>query len=480
MSPQAKITLNSTELKAKKKIILTAADSSDPEEGALEYFWDFGDDFTGDEKTENHVYDAAGSYLVKLKVVDSGGLFSETSRLLEVSGEESDIKLLDIQPINFSLSDLIISEFLVDPVGSDDNEWIELYNAGQQTINLAAWQLDDAAGGSRPYIFNASSTLEAGQFLLIDKKTSRLSLNNQNDEVRLLTPLAEPWQTVAYTKVPAGQSQAWDSENQEWFFSSLPTPGSFNLANNENEVMIKTLSDIKDKQLIEFTGIALADIASSSPSLLTASFLNGELNFAELVEIYFASKDWPLIKKGDVVVARGQFSQTAGLPKVKIKQKIDLEIIKRESEWPTLIPKESEDVSDDDLYKYIKIHGVMIKKNGANIYIGSNVDEESNLRLALQFNYKDLVLQKGTEIIAQGVLSKVNDKYKLLVLDKLDLALSQEVLGEKIVPTVLSTKTESINDVAIRKILIKKNLIYLLLVLGSAAGLFYWYQFKHK
>lgn len=67
-------------------------------------------------------------------------------------------------------ADVVINELLPDPSSTDSgNEWVELYNAGRSSVNLAGWKLQVDGGtagwGSTQTI--ASGTLAAGGYLVI-------------------------------------------------------------------------------------------------------------------------------------------------------------------------------------------------------------------------------------------------------------------------------------------------------------------------
>ena len=66
-----------------------AASSSDPENGALTYSWNFGDSFTGTGQTINHTFTPGTSlptsYTVTLTVTDVGGLTNQTTLLVSVN-----------------------------------------------------------------------------------------------------------------------------------------------------------------------------------------------------------------------------------------------------------------------------------------------------------------------------------------------------------------------------------------------------------
>ena len=299
--PVAKISIESTDNKAGQEIILSAELSEDPEEGNLEYLWDFGDDTTGDEEIENHVYEAAGSYLVKLIVTDLEDLSHEVTLVLEIEEEILDIKLDNIQPIDFELYDLIISEFIPNPEGSDDHEWIELYNNSNQDINLLGWQVDDQDGGSKPYIIQEELIILANSFLLIPREQSKITLNNSEDSVRLLTPLGEVWQEIEYQGIKEGQSQAWDFLNQEWFVSDTQTPAETNIF-IEVQAIIYNISDLenfsKNDQVI-IHGIALHDVDKTKRSLYLVEKIGEDFYYDNILEVYSHQKTWPEIKQGD-------------------------------------------------------------------------------------------------------------------------------------------------------------------------------------
>lgn len=463
LAPQAKILILSKDLIAGQKIILSAEESSDPEEGSLKYFWDFGDDITADEKKENHIYASAGKYLVSLKVTDAGGLSSEATSLLDVQSLDPEIKLQDIAKIDFQPSDLLISEFLADPIGSDEEEWIELYNASNKNINLSAWQLDDDEGGSKPYLFNASSSIASGEFLLISRQESKLALNNQADAVRLITPLGEVWQKVDYQQAKEGESQAWDLVNQEWFLAKNPSPQSPNLqVTNASEIIISR-DNWQDKQLVSFSGLALSPSSTSSRSLFLAPLNNNIPDYENVIEIYNNKKEWPQILAGDLVVVNGQVNNKYQPLRIKIKNKDDLQLIGDRIDL--IVPEtiELSDFSENDLGSYMSLHAWVVKKSGSNIYLAEEKDGEIKVRVALNFSTKDLNLKKDTEIIASGVLGLTDEQFKLTVLRAQDLKLSQTVLGEKI-DTQLSTSTNSIENSLVRRLATRNFLLYFILI----------------
>ena len=431
--PVARISLESDSNKAGDEIILSAELSQDPEEGQLEYLWDFGDDTSGDEITENHVYEAAGSYLVKLTVTDLENLSHEVTLVLEIEEEVVDIKLDNIQPIDFELDDLIISEFIPNPEGSDDHEWIELYNNSDQDINLLGWQVDDQDGGSKPYIIQEELIILANSFLLIPREQSKITLNNSEDSVRLLTPLGEVWQEVEYQGISEGQSQAWDFINQEWFVSDAITPAETNIF-IEVQAIIHNISDLenfsKNDQII-INGIALYDVDKTKRSLYLVEKIGEDFYYDNILEIYSHQKDWPEIKQGDYLEVAGKISKTGDLPRVKIKTRDNIFVNNLELKLSEPEITEAQDIEEEFLGNLVKAKGVVVKKSGKSVYLASDIDEDWQVRVYSKESLKDLNIKKGSEIIASGILSETDSGFKLSLLDIADIWVSQEVLGIK-------------------------------------------------
>ena len=105
--------------------------------------------------------------------------------------------------------DLIISEFVPNPKGTDtETEWIEIQNLNDQPVNLGNWQLDDSEKGSAPYVFSDQITINPHSFLVIPRLQSKISLNNNQDQVRLFDFQNNLIDEIEYQKAPEALSYA--------------------------------------------------------------------------------------------------------------------------------------------------------------------------------------------------------------------------------------------------------------------------------
>ncbi len=76
-----------------------------------------------------------------------------------------------------------ITEIMPNP--SEDEEWIEIFNAGTTAINLGNWTLADSTKKSSPYRIPDTVVLKGGNYAVFKKSATKISLNNDRDELFL-------------------------------------------------------------------------------------------------------------------------------------------------------------------------------------------------------------------------------------------------------------------------------------------------------
>ncbi|MBL7155058.1 MAG: lamin tail domain-containing protein [Candidatus Portnoybacteria bacterium] len=231
--------------------------SYDPDNDTLTYFWNFGDGATETEEKAGHIYLFAGQYIVTLMVSDA---------------EFSD---LDIITVNIYSQSVIISEFVPNPEGSDtENEWIELFNQSDQIANLTNWQLDDQEGGGSPFIFPANSLIAPHQFLVLRRPITKIALNNDTDQVRLIYPDGSLATEVSYAgENEQGFSVAFDG--LDYFWTKIPTPGSANIISSVGlEGQEQNISSNNPQPIIKQT--------QEAPEILAKFNLNQSQEFSTL------------------------------------------------------------------------------------------------------------------------------------------------------------------------------------------------------
>ncbi len=125
---------------------------------------------------------------------------------------------------NTAFAQVIISEVYPAP-GVGESEWIEVYNAGDDSINLDGWVLfDQLATPSLLHTFPLGSTLSPLSYLLIE--LSGTKLNNAGDGVELRDSTGEVVDEFVYTSSQSGQSWQRQYLGSTSLVLTDPTPGA--------------------------------------------------------------------------------------------------------------------------------------------------------------------------------------------------------------------------------------------------------------
>lgn len=100
-------------------------------------------------------------------------------------------------------SSVIVNEVLPHPSVTTNNEFIELYNIGDELVDLSGWFLDDIDGGSDPYEIENGTIIEAGEYLVFYKAATKLTLNDSGDWARLIWPNGKVFSSTSYNSYAA-------------------------------------------------------------------------------------------------------------------------------------------------------------------------------------------------------------------------------------------------------------------------------------
>jgi len=111
---------------------------------------------------------------------------------------------------------ILINEVMASPKGSDEeNEWIELYNSNDFEVDISGWKIKDNVGTQTVFIIPNGTKISGLGALAFWRPETRITLNNDGDEVLLLNPNGEAADSLAFGKTAAGQSYKRTSSNQQ-------------------------------------------------------------------------------------------------------------------------------------------------------------------------------------------------------------------------------------------------------------------------
>jgi PKD repeat protein len=405
-----------------EEIIFDASDSYDPDGDAISYSWDFGDGTKSQEILVKHIYKKAGQYNVKLEVKDSFGLTDSASLKIEILEGE---KIISLSPVE---AEILVTEFLPNPKGADDGEWIEIYNAGDKEIDLSGWFLDDADGGSKPYKIKEGTKILPGEYLVFYRKETKIALNNNFDSVRILDPEGNLFFEVSYEKTKEGFSYALD-ENGDWSWTSILTPGKKNVFSQEDEVKTKfkssaekevileiPLSEIRNQDLGDL--VKVKGVVSVEPGVLGSQifYLAGSG-----IQVYSYQKNFPNLKVGDYLEVIGELNEYKGELRIKVSSKEDIKVLETK---PAPQPKEVKtgEIDEDLEGSLVMITGEVIERQSNYLYLDDG-SGEVKVYFKKTTGIKRPKLKEGDWLKVVGIVSQYNEEYRILPRYQTDIEL---------------------------------------------------------
>jgi len=340
---------------------------------------------------------------------------------------------------------LRINEFLPNPAGSDEEEWIELYNNSSSSLNLFGFKLDDENGASRPYNFTASTTVFARGFLTVKKEISKINLNNSKDEVRLIAPNNEIFSSVNYEKPKSGWSYNFDEKTEDWFWSASSTFNQANvvfadteetdnltMASEQEEFPFYSLSEVKE--LAKGNKVKTLGAVIVSPGifgkniiyLAEVDYANNEIFSGRGLQIY-SSFGFPAeLQAGDLVEVIGKMSQVKNELRINLIKGSPVQIIKHLT-LPGATEISLAELDDSLIGGLISVSGELTEKKGNDYYLSAEAGE---IKVSLKkiADKKQFKLEPGYYLKAVGILTIDKDGYCLIARTKDDINIG-EVLG---------------------------------------------------
>jgi hypothetical protein len=109
------------------------------------------------------------------------------------------------------------------------DEWIELHNTGVISTSLMGWSLDEGpASGNPPYVITSTAVISPGEFLVLYRQETGLTLPDIGGQLRLLQPDSTVVDVVIFGPLLPDASYSRDETNL-WHADWPPSPGLPNL-----------------------------------------------------------------------------------------------------------------------------------------------------------------------------------------------------------------------------------------------------------
>jgi lamin tail-like protein/PKD domain-containing protein len=453
--PIANIDLLSDELKIDQEIILNAEGSEDPNGQNLEYKWYLNDSLKNTNKELQITFTSIGLKKIKLKVINESELEDETTIYLYITG--SNDNLGETKVCLTTNKEIIINEILPNPEGSDDQEWIELYNPNNQDINLQNWTINDLTSS-----FVLDIIIKSKNYLLIKRSESKIVLNNSNEELQLLDCQNNLIDELSYSKSFEEQSYSYNKMNKEYFWTENLTPekeniftadekntfpADFSLSEDITEskiefIEIEEVADLeKDKELL-INGIVTTLPNEIYKNTIHICYYDIDCELSDLndcIAIYL-NKEWPPLSYGDLIQVQGKINHLKNYSRIKVNVPNDITIIKQNIPFNPL-EYYIEEIDEEIANTLISVSGQISKLYKKSFYI---IDNENELKIKINNDQiKTDEFSKNDFITINGFLTQYNDDLILIPRNQNDLIKSKDIADKK--ETKITTSTTIIN-----------------------------------
>lgn len=459
----------------KNQVNFDASDSYDPDRDNIFFMWNFGDGNSSTLVNPTNTYKNNGIYEVTLSVFDSQDNVSKSNIKITINDPANQSTIIDKD----YKQNLIISEILPNPAGSDEEEFIEIYNPNNESINLKNWSLKDNSN-KKPWVISTDTIISSEEYLVFSKTETKISLNNTEDSVKLLDANNNIISEVFYDKAQEAMSYNFDISKNQWSWNYNTTPWEENditeksIYNNylftaplsaQNNYQKIELSEIREYELgslIETTGIVTAP-----PGLLGKQifYING-------VQIYMYSQDFPALKVGDNINILGELTEVKKELRIKVQNIEDITILTNNEE-PEITETYIENIDDNLLGYLIKINGEITEHKSDTLWLD---DDTAEIKVYIN-KYTGIKLAKtepGQSAEIVGILSNSTSGYRLLPRYQEDINIGQ-VLGETIYEPAIENSIDKKN----KNILLNKYFVVGIIALIIITINIYW-KYRNK
>jgi hypothetical protein len=179
------------------------------------------------EKTATDVDDAV--FWWRVKAVDEAGNESDWSELWKVTIDNT--------------QGIVLNEFMPKPVRRLEDQWVEIYNNGDETVDVNGWYITDAKGPNEhkrkidvAHTDTGSTKIAPGEFLVI-KNYGTFHLNDEGDTIKLFNDRDILIDSYKYKKseVRLGKTIARIPDGVGDWADPVPTPGEKNNPSNDKK-----------------------------------------------------------------------------------------------------------------------------------------------------------------------------------------------------------------------------------------------------
>ena len=493
--PSAVINFSNNPVAPKEIFTIYADNLYDSDNDNLSCLWEIGKNFQANGESFKYSFNDLGEYIIKLTINDGHNEVITTSviRVLNsvdvvyIRSKKSESTgpitntILTLSSLATTTGQIFITEIFPNPEGSDDAEYIKLYNPNNFDVILDNWTIDDQDGGSKPHTIQ-DRAIKSRDYLILGKEETKLTLNNTFDEVRLFNKDEHLIDSVLYDDVKENQTYKKTDEGiWIWSEEAIQIPKNYEIINYVSEQNYSTInSDIVDIDLPDIreleigTEVRVQGTVAVEPGVLGKTYFY--ITGSQGIQVYFYKKDWPNLSIGDVIGVIGELSESNNETRIKVSNKEDI-VPLYESDPPSALEIETGEIGENFEGALIKIFGELIEKKGTSWFID---DGSGEAKITFQPSAEIVKpnAKEGDWINIIGLVSETKTGYRVLPRYQEDInivdinEMSEEEIGQVLGVNISNQGLQNSNE-EIKRFKISENkepqkiFIYLLITLSA-------------
>lgn len=347
-------------------------------------------------------------------------------------------------------TEIKLSEIYPNTLGQDETEeYIKLFNFGTKQVPLQGWSVQDAS--LKTFTFK-DGVINPNSELTLSRPTSKITLNNTSETVRLFNPNGSLVDEQTYENAKQGSKLILT--NGQWLWSgNSPKNESSPLQNNQtpkassnksvgtssrttstfSSLLIQDAKLLKDETKVTINGYAtVANNIFSTRTFYVKDSTGG-------IQIYKHDAILPEIQEGQKVKVSGILSTSRGERRVKVT---GLESIVLEDEYEFIHETEldSLDNLENHIGNLVKVSGIVLSRTDRLALLEGNSNDWT-IEFTEGTNIDPTVFSSGKTVEVTGILIRLDESFKVRPRSINDIEV-KEVEAEQNQPIATSGSTD--------------------------------------
>jgi hypothetical protein len=361
---------------------------------------------------------------------------------------------------------IFLTKIIPNPKGLDkeDNEFIEIYNPNDFSVDLLEWKLSNRNG--QEYTFKESFILDPLEYKTIYRQIFNFNLYNQDGSVSLFNKKGDLVDNLSFNGT-AGEEKIFNKKpgGEVFWSSSDSTP--LNNTENENTNVLKTEENSSQNSPLKINEISQLIFLNNLTEVFLEGIVVSPIGIPQQNSFYLQKNEQGILIKlsggkkyelGDYLkIKSGVLHQTqsynylkiSGLENIEKKQNKDIEYFNIEK-----CLKEENCLKN--IGSAVKFRGNFSKKTSTALFF-KNEDFEIELYLPNNLYFNTSTLKEGDLYEIKGVLEKPNANFRILATSKKSLSLIKKNVTEDNIPEDKKVKTNLTTVKSDKNIIIKKG-----------------------